>query len=166
MTTSSSDKEKLIKRIRKDKNNQFEETIEIGNDIDQIRKEINNNKENEGRRDNVFTEHVSPAIFNSSSQLNPLNPALQVDRLPNVTYEQYFGNNSVHEKTYTELLTQNSSSSFNKHTMGNASFPRSTANSYMSESHTNSISNEKSVPTSFYERSSLTQRYEAPHYQV
>ncbi|XP_067208182.1 uncharacterized protein [Linepithema humile] len=49
--------------------------------------------------------------------------------------------------------------------METTSFPRSAANSYPYESHTNSISNEKSVPTSFHKRSSQTQRYEVPYYQ-
>ncbi|GAB1860764.1 DUF4806 domain-containing protein [Camponotus japonicus] len=133
ITTSSSDKEKSIKRIRTDKSNRSEQTTDIENHIDQIRKDLSNDKENEP--DNAFTENASPAIFNTSSpQL--LNPASQMESLPNVIYEQYSGsNNSMRQKTYTELLTRNSSSNFN------------------------------SVPTTSFYESPQTQRHEAHHYQ-
>lgn len=164
ITTSSSDKEKSIKRIRTDKSNQSEQTTDIENHIDQIRKDLNNYKENES--DNAFTENTSPAIFNtSSSQL--LNPASQKKSLPNVIYEQYSGsNNSMRQKTYTELLTRNNSSNFNVNTTENTSFPCSAP--YMYDSHinnNNSISYEKYVPTTSFYESPQTQRHEAHHYQ-
>lgn len=91
-----------------------------------------------------------------------------MESLPNVIYEQYSGsNNSMRQKTYTELLTRNSSSNFNVNTTENTSFPCST--SYMYDSHINNnnrISYEKSVPTTSFYESPQTQRHEAHHYQV
>lgn len=46
-----------------------DQTINIENDIDQIKYELNINKENEAERDNVLTEHASPLMNNSPHQL-------------------------------------------------------------------------------------------------
>ncbi|XP_025265565.1 uncharacterized protein LOC112638291 [Camponotus floridanus] len=119
MTTSSSGE------VNTNRNNcSLDQTIDIVNDINEIRNQLNINKGKEAG--NISTQYNNSSSMTNNSPVQIINSMEQSYSLINVTgvFEQH----SIPQKTYTELLPLRSTSSFNEHSFPNTSwtFPNTT----------------------------------------
>lgn len=125
VTTSSSDIDKV--NTSRNDNCGLDQTVDIENDINQIRNGLDINKENEAA--SINTQDVSPSMVNNCS-IQLINPVEQLYSPLNVTgtSEQC----SVPQKTYAELLPLKSTSDFNVTMTENTStFPHFTSSSHV-----------------------------------
>ncbi|XP_011859368.1 PREDICTED: uncharacterized protein LOC105556865 [Vollenhovia emeryi] len=112
-TTSLSDIDKVVRRKNKC---DLDQTVDIENDINQIRSRLNVNKENEAANIDIqcasasTNNNYSDQLINPLEDINPLNVA------------GHFERRFVPQKTYTDLLPLRSTADLNENSVPNTSF--------------------------------------------